>query len=75
MLVTRAINLYNYTIIMQYRLHLIYMDNLNSALLLASIISRCYVVAMFNMQHNALNLIFCTGPEGLNDTWYMYFEK
>ncbi len=27
-------------------------------------ISRCYVVAMFNMQHNALNLIFCTGPEG-----------
>ncbi len=37
------------------------------------IISRCYVVAMFNMQHNALNLIFCTGPEGLNDTWH--FEK
>ncbi len=28
---------------------------------------------MFNMQHNALNLIFCTGPEGLNDTWH--FEK
>ncbi len=36
-------------------------------------ISRCYVVAMFNMQHNALILIFCTGPEGLNDTWH--FEK
>ncbi len=28
---------------------------------------------MFNMQHNALNLIFCTGPEGLNDAWH--FEK
>ncbi len=38
-----------------------------------NVISRCYVVAMFNMQHNALNLIFCTGPEGLNDTWH--FEK
>ena len=23
-------------------------------------ISRCYAVAMCNMQHNALNLIFCT---------------
>ena len=38
-----------------------------------NIVSRCYVVAMFNMQHIALNLIFCTGPEGLNDTWH--FEK
>ncbi len=28
---------------------------------------------MFNMQNNALNLIFYTGPEGLNDTWH--FEK
>ncbi len=40
----------------------------------ASIISRCYVVAMCNMQHNALNLIFCTGPEALMIT-HGIFEK